>query len=110
MNQEQIHKRIEIIENKINALKENRCDGLICITDENQRSLQLQELMEEKMELYYKLNNNNSDKKNNPKNQLDEIRHQEKINIAKNLLDLLDDSTISTKTGLSIDEIKQLRK
>jgi predicted transposase/invertase (TIGR01784 family) len=34
---------------------------------------------------------------------------QEKINIAKNLLDILDDKTISLKTGLSEREIKKLR-
>jgi predicted transposase/invertase (TIGR01784 family) len=38
-----------------------------------------------------------------------EGRHQEKIEIAKNLLDLLDDKTISDKTGLSIDEVNDLR-
>ena len=31
------------------------------------------------------------------------------IEIARNLLDILDDETISLKTGLSIDEIKKLR-
>jgi predicted transposase/invertase (TIGR01784 family) len=35
---------------------------------------------------------------------------QEKIAIAKNLLDVLDDKTISLKTALSIDIIKSLRK
>ena len=34
---------------------------------------------------------------------------KEKINIAKNLLDILDDETISLKTGLSIAQIKNLR-
>ena len=34
---------------------------------------------------------------------------KEKIEIAKNLLDILDDKTISIKTGLSIDDVKQLR-
>ena len=34
---------------------------------------------------------------------------KEKINIAKNLLNILDDHTISLKTGLSIDKIKNLR-
>ena len=34
---------------------------------------------------------------------------QEKILIAKNLLDVLDDETISNKTGLSLKEIKELR-
>jgi len=32
-----------------------------------------------------------------------------KIEIAKNLLDILDDETISLKTGLTIEEIKKLR-
>ena len=32
------------------------------------------------------------------------------IEIAKNLLDVLDDETIALKTGLDIEEIKKLRK
>ena len=35
---------------------------------------------------------------------------QEKIEIAKNLMDVLDDETISLKTGLSVEKIQQLRK
>src|SRR5690625_4108815 len=31
------------------------------------------------------------------------------LEIAKNLLDILDDNTISEKTGLSLEEVKQLR-
>lgn len=31
------------------------------------------------------------------------------VEIAKNLLDILDDKTISIKTGLSIEEVKKLR-
>lgn len=34
---------------------------------------------------------------------------QEKIEIAKNLLDTLDDETISLKVGLTINEVKKLR-
>ena len=34
---------------------------------------------------------------------------QGKIEIAKNLLDILDNKTISLKTGLTIKEIQQLR-
>ncbi len=34
---------------------------------------------------------------------------KEKMNIAKNLLDLLDDETIAQKTGLNIEQIKALR-
>ena len=33
----------------------------------------------------------------------------ERINIAKNLLDVLDNETISLKTGLSVEEIEKLR-
>ncbi|MEE1071405.1 MAG: PD-(D/E)XK nuclease family transposase, partial [Cellulosilyticum sp.] len=32
------------------------------------------------------------------------------IEIAKNLLDVLDDETISLKTGLSIEQVKEIRK
>ena len=39
-----------------------------------------------------------------------EGRYEEKINIAKNLLDVLDDDIISKKTGLDIEIIKNLRK
>ncbi len=35
---------------------------------------------------------------------------QRNIEIAKNLLDVLDDETISLKTGLTIEKIQQLRK
>ena len=36
-------------------------------------------------------------------------RDQEKIEIAKNLLDILDTKTIALKTGLSIEEIERLK-
>nr|WP_192927356.1 Rpn family recombination-promoting nuclease/putative transposase [Clostridium beijerinckii] len=36
-------------------------------------------------------------------------QYQEKINIAKNLLDFLDNKTIAIKTGLTIEEIQKLR-
>jgi len=36
-------------------------------------------------------------------------KKEEKIKIAKNLLDILDDETISLKIGLDIDTIKNLR-
>jgi len=38
-----------------------------------------------------------------------EGRNQEKIDIAKNLLDVLDVETIALKTGLSTKEIKKLK-
>jgi len=34
---------------------------------------------------------------------------QEKIEIAKNLLDVLDTETISIKTGLSVEEIEEIK-
>ena len=40
---------------------------------------------------------------------LEEGKLLERINIAKNLLDLLDNETISLKTGLSVEEIEKLR-
>ncbi|GAA0076993.1 hypothetical protein UT300005_13710 [Clostridium sp. CTA-5] len=39
----------------------------------------------------------------------EEGKKEGKIEVAKNLLDVLDDETIALKTGLSIDEIKKLR-
>ena len=36
-------------------------------------------------------------------------KKEEKIDIAKKLLDILDDETISLKTGLTKDEVKELR-
>ena len=39
-----------------------------------------------------------------------EGRKEERINIAKKLLDVLDDETIAIKTELSIDVIRNLRK
>ncbi|MBK1812251.1 Rpn family recombination-promoting nuclease/putative transposase [Clostridium sp. YIM B02505] len=39
-----------------------------------------------------------------------EGKNEAKIEIAKNLLDVLDDATISAKTGLSLEVIKALRK
>ncbi len=39
----------------------------------------------------------------------EEGRKEEKIQIAKNLLDILDIETISLKTGLSIEEIGSLK-
>ncbi len=40
----------------------------------------------------------------------EEGKKEEKLEIAKNLLDILDDKTISIKTGLSIEEVSKLRK
>ena len=36
-------------------------------------------------------------------------RNEEKIQLARNLLDVLDDKTIALKTGLDIEEVRKLR-
>ena len=41
---------------------------------------------------------------------IEEGRLEEKLDIARNLLDVLDDETIAKKTGLSIEEVKKLRE
>ncbi len=38
-----------------------------------------------------------------------EGRQEEKLDIARNLLDILDDATIALKTGLTADTVRQLR-
>ena len=40
----------------------------------------------------------------------EKVRKQDKIEIAKNLMDILDNETIALKTGLTIDEVSKLRK
>lgn len=44
------------------------------------------------------------------KERIEEGKLEEKIEIARNLLDVLDDETIARKTGLSIEEVKKLRE
>jgi predicted transposase/invertase (TIGR01784 family) len=39
----------------------------------------------------------------------EEGREKEKVEIAKTLLDVLDDETISLKTGLTIEQVKKMR-
>ena len=41
---------------------------------------------------------------------MEEGKRQRTIELAKNLLDVLDNETISLKTGLSIDEVEDLRR
>ena len=40
---------------------------------------------------------------------LKQARKQQAIEIAKNLLDVLDDETIASATGVDIEEVRQLR-
>ena len=43
------------------------------------------------------------------KQAIEKARKQRDIEIAKNLLDILDDETIALKTGLTIEEVQRLR-
>lgn len=110
MTIEQIQNEIEKIDQQIQDLNEHRCEGLVCTTNEHEKTLQLQELIEKRTELYYQLNIkkdlSSSTKQNNlQSNPFD----QEKLEIAKNLLDILDDETISIKVGVGIEEVRKLR-
>ena len=40
----------------------------------------------------------------------EQAKKEKAIEIAKNLLDVLDNETIALKTGLSIEEVKELRE
>jgi uncharacterized protein YeeX (DUF496 family) len=39
----------------------------------------------------------------------EEIRKQDKIEIARKLMDILDNETIALKTGLSVEEVAKIR-
>ena len=41
---------------------------------------------------------------------LDKLKEDVRLEVAKNLLDILDDETISIKTGLDIEKIRELRR
>ena len=41
---------------------------------------------------------------------IDKGRKEEKLELARKLLDILDDETISLKVGLDINEVKKIRK
>lgn len=41
---------------------------------------------------------------------LDEAKKEAKLEVAKNLLDILDDETISIKTGINIEKVRELRR
>ena len=112
MTVEQINKEIKVIDQQIKELKEHRCESLVCTNDEYEISSKIQDLSERRTELHYQLNPK-SEKRHEGKvagGAEKSARHQEKVEIAKNLLDVLEDDVISAKTGLSLDEVKELRK
>lgn len=41
---------------------------------------------------------------------LDKLKEEGKLEVAKNLLDILDDETIALKTGIDIEKIRELRR
>ena len=107
MTKEEIRNEIEKIDQEIKDLTETRCTSLVCTTNEYDAALKMQELVEKRTELYYQLNVNPS-VPNPAASPEQQARHQEKIKIAKNLLDILDEETIATKVGLTIEAVKQL--
>ncbi len=40
---------------------------------------------------------------------IEQGKEEEKVEIAQNLLDILDDETIALKTGLDIEEVRRIR-
>jgi predicted transposase/invertase (TIGR01784 family) len=74
----------------------------------NQANLNREELDDlEKREFY--IHDQRNAVKKAVKQAVNEAVNETKIEIAKQLLDVLDEATISQKTGLSLEEIKKLR-
>lgn len=112
MTVEQINKEIELIDQQIKELKDHRCETLVCTNNEYETSSKIQDLSERRAELYYQ-SNPKIEKRHEGQavgGAEQAARHKEKVEIAKNLLDVLEDDVISAKTGLSIDAVKELRK
>jgi predicted transposase/invertase (TIGR01784 family) len=61
---------------------------------------------EEAMRIYYERERSLHERAN----MISSAEERAKLQVAKNLLDILDDETIALKTGLDIKEIKKLRK
>ena len=64
---------------------------------------------EETMRIYYERERSLHERANMISSAEERGKNDKAIEIAKNLLDILDDETISLKTGLSIEEVKVLR-
>jgi len=91
-----------IIRRLIKALADEEMEMKMEIEDDILEELQLRERQNE--ELIQRLKETEEEKR-----KAEEKAKNQKIEIAKNLLDILDDETISKKTGLKIDEVKKLR-
>lgn len=64
---------------------------------------------EETMRIYYERERSLHERANMISSAEIRVGKKAKLEIASNLLDVLDDETIATKTGLNIEEIKSLR-
>ena len=107
MKKEQIYEEIKKIDEQIQSLNETRCTSLVCTTNEHDAALQMQELIEKRTELYYQLNATSNVKKEMTKEERE--AYQQRLEIAKNLLDVLTDEVIAEKTGLTLEVVKTLR-
>lgn len=65
---------------------------------------------EESMRIYYERERSLHERANMISSAEEKGKKDKAIEIAKNLLDVLDDETIAAKTGLDIREIKSLRE
>lgn len=64
---------------------------------------------EDAMRIYYERERSLHDRANMISSAESRAKKKAKVEIANNLLDVLDDETIAIKTGLNIEEIKALR-
>lgn len=64
---------------------------------------------EDAIRIYYERERSLHDRANIISSDKSRAEKKEKLEIANNLLDVLDDETISIKTGLNIEEIKALK-
>ena len=98
--------KVRSIEMSIEEIREAKDELIRLSNDESQRELyeMRSKILKDKVSAL-----NEAERKGIEKG-IEKGIQQEKIEIAKNLLDVLDDETISLKTGLTIEKIKQLRE
>lgn len=107
VKEEQIRKEIQAIDEQIQSLSETRCTSLVCTTNEHDAALHMQELMEKRMELYYQLNATSTTSKEIKKDEKE--AYQQRLEIAKNLFDVLTEEVIAEKVGLPLELVKTLK-
>ena len=98
--------KVRSLEMSIEEIREAKDELIRLSNDDKQRELyeMRSKILKDKVSAL-----NEAERKGIEKGRKEGIQ-QEKIEIAKKLLDVLDDETISLKTGLTIEKIKQLRK